>query len=338
MPSESIVPWVQGADPARYFGPMFGEAANASSRRAQLGQEMMRMQMQQAQHAAELQAHQEQQAQEMELKKQVMQQNQLMDQQRNAITQQYHQQQNAIKEQQAQEASKKNALAAQNMAAKSSAMMQYQQRVQSGEDPNKVMMELGPRMSGGSMGGMGSILKQGAPPPQAQFGQSPSGRGYAQIGNQLKWEPNAATPKPTQDQLDEKMLKQANLQESVANIKRIQNELTDATDKKVIAKKTKELADARKEQRAILHPDEAKKNDDSGVEKTAIINGRLMYVGKNTDNLPDLIQGMQPAEPQQMGLQPGGIPIPTNMIPPQQPPDGSPQPQMPAAAGLPFGM
>jgi hypothetical protein len=59
---------------------------------------------------------------------------------------------------------------AKQAADKSAAMMEYQNRVQSGEDPNSVMMEIGPRM-GGSLSGMASVSRaaQATAPKSLEF-------------------------------------------------------------------------------------------------------------------------------------------------------------------------
>lgn len=106
--ADAYVPWIRGADPAGHFAPVYGEAANAASRRAQLGLEAARMQATVAQHQATLDAEREQMQQQMELKKEIQRQNFLQEQQRLEIQKQYNENRVAIQKQRADDIERVN--------------------------------------------------------------------------------------------------------------------------------------------------------------------------------------------------------------------------------------
>lgn len=95
----------------------------------------------------------------------------------------YHDQITNLRQQQLAEQQQKIGMATQMAAQKFAAQQAYQSRVQKGEDPARVLLELGPSM-GASAGDMGAALKSTKEAEQKQYGDITStdiGGGYKAV-------------------------------------------------------------------------------------------------------------------------------------------------------------
>jgi hypothetical protein len=158
-------PWLKPADQSEEYmrgaqlGLQAGEARNRTAMQAQ------QMQQQAAQHAQQIDMAKqrlEQQAQHEQMALQVQQEMQqkkaLVDQQKIEVAKSYHESQLGLQQQKLDEAKQKMQAQVQATAQKAASMMEYESRVKGGEDPNKVMMEIGPRM-GASASGLASVSR-----------------------------------------------------------------------------------------------------------------------------------------------------------------------------------
>ncbi len=116
-----FAPWIQAPDETKNFATGYQLSAQA------------------AQHAAALAAQQEEARQKTELARQTA----LIDQQKNEITKQWYQQQNALEKQKQAETERMDQEKIKQTAQESQASLRIQQRLASGEDPDKVYMEEG---------------------------------------------------------------------------------------------------------------------------------------------------------------------------------------------------
>lgn len=148
MPGEILPPWLQ-TNP--------NEITQQYAYGVQLGAQI-------AQQHQSLQARQQQAAMEAQIRQQQLDQQAEMQRQKIKLDQSYHDQLIGWHQAQLQEAAQKNAIGIQAAARKFAATEQYRTRVAAGEDPSKVMLELGPEM--GATAGLASLArKQPTPGP-----------------------------------------------------------------------------------------------------------------------------------------------------------------------------
>lgn len=135
-----IPPWIQPADTAKNY--LSG---------LQIGVNI-------AQQTQRLQAQREASAIESEMKIRQLEEQSAERRQRIEMDKAYHDQLVGLRQQQLEEAAQKNALATKMAAGRFAAQQQYRTRVAGGEDPSKVMLELGPTMGAGA-GDIGAALR-----------------------------------------------------------------------------------------------------------------------------------------------------------------------------------
>lgn len=146
MPQYSIPPWIQPADTARQY--LSG---------LQLGSNIARQ-------SQALEQQRERTAMEAEIRQKELERRMAEETQRMMMQKAYHDEVISLREKQLQNEAQRVQAATSAIAAKSAAQQEYQRRVQGGEDPAKVMMELGPGMGmGASMGAL--LRKKTAAPP-----------------------------------------------------------------------------------------------------------------------------------------------------------------------------
>lgn len=127
-----IPPWIQPADTARQYATG-----------VQLGVNI-------AQQTQRLQAQREQEAIASEMRLRQLQEQSEERRQRIEMDRAYHDQVVGLRQQQLEEAAQKNQMATRLAATKFAAQQEYRARVAAGDDPAKVMLELGPAMGAGS--------------------------------------------------------------------------------------------------------------------------------------------------------------------------------------------
>lgn len=129
--SYPIPPWIHGVSPGE-IGQLTLEASKAN---AQIQEQQQRLQQESAQASQKLAAQQE-----------AEQQDTLREQQRLNIEKAYKDAEIGLRKQQLDQSKQQLAAQTQMAARKFQAQQQAQQRIQAGEDPSKVWMELGPQL------------------------------------------------------------------------------------------------------------------------------------------------------------------------------------------------
>lgn len=137
----AIPPWIQPADTARNYLAGLQLGANI------------------AQANQRLQAQREEAAMEAEIRTRQLEEQSQERRQRIMLDTSYKEQMLGLQERQLQETQKKNQFAVETAARKFAAQQAFRARVQSGEDPAKVMLEMGPLM-GASSGDFSAALRQ----------------------------------------------------------------------------------------------------------------------------------------------------------------------------------
>lgn len=132
MPNYSIPPWIAPADTARQYLSGVQIGVNLSRQSQELGMQRERLAVETAVRQKEIESRMAE------------------EQQRLMMQQAYHDQVVSLRQRQLEDEAAKNKVAMAAVASKALAQEQYRQRVAAGEDPQKVMLELGPSMGGGA--------------------------------------------------------------------------------------------------------------------------------------------------------------------------------------------
>lgn len=171
-------PWIQGSDPAGEYLKGYGIGQQGAIEAAQMAVAQQRIQQQAASEAAQINMAQQrlqQQAQieatQLEVKKQQVEKEMMLDQHKLEIEKQYRESQIGMRKQQLDEAAKINNWKISQAASQAAAQMEATKRIQAGEDPSKVWMEVGLRagVTGPALASLArtqELQKQAAMPPE----------------------------------------------------------------------------------------------------------------------------------------------------------------------------
>lgn len=136
MPGVQIPPWLQPPPEAEIFAASARAGAQIAAEQQKLQQQAVMAQM------------------EMQAKQQIAERNAQLDEQQRAVDGAYKQQQIDLHKRELDQAAQTLQEKTQQAAQMFQVKKQYQQRVQAGEDPFHVMLELGPMMGAGTGGEM----------------------------------------------------------------------------------------------------------------------------------------------------------------------------------------
>lgn len=168
MPAMVPTPWIEGPPPAAAtFLQGYGQGAQVGEANARIAQAQAALAAQQQQHTAEI-----------EMRKQQIAQNTRLELQKAEIAKAYHEAQIGMAQQRLQQAKAMDQLKWMQSAHKFAASQEYERGLQAIDtdttmtDAQKkaakvsLIMQYGPAMSGGSVAGLGAVMKAGEPATQ----------------------------------------------------------------------------------------------------------------------------------------------------------------------------